>query len=337
MSEFRDQLEEVLAATQITSATSFSWFGVRSEALPENAARMMDPATARAYLVYSLQARLYDGFYCAGRARAQVETPGIEPLPGHSPFVHALSAANAGRGARDPGWTVVGQETGTLVVERGGLKLWAAPHDVYATNGAGLAPGAVVSVLMPKELLRLSPGFYMALGEAEFPVDGSQPMVRFYWNVRSEGAPTLLSALTRSLNGEGIGFRLKVVSDPARYSRCDAGVLYTLRDDYKRLRPAVADAYRAVAPSLKPATPALAKRLAPGLALAEDPGLQAVSFGMSRCQILADAVVRAAEAGVVDPEVRMEIVRARFAEDGITLERPYLNPGSTDRYTFPAP
>ena len=332
MSDYATLLSEVLAATEVVSPTSYTWFGVRSPALPDETVAIMGPDSARSYLVYNLQTQLYADFYCTGRARPRLDNPVVEPLPGASPFVQSLSDANAGHGAREPGWIVTGEDGGALVVTRGGLSLWVAPADVTPSNGDPIGPGASVSVLMPKELLRLSPGFYMALGDAEFPLDGSEAIVRFYWNLRSRGAATLLQTLTRALNAEKLAFRLKVVSDPGRYSRCDAGVLYTRRDDYDQVSRAVIQAYRTVAPELKPDTPALTRQLAPGLALAEDPGDDAVSFGMSRCAMIAEAIVRAAEHGARDPAPRLEFVRARFAQDGLALETPYLNPGSADAY-----
>jgi hypothetical protein len=336
MTDYVGLVADVLEATEVVSATSYTWFGAPSPALPEETVAIMGAESARAYLTYNLQAQLYADFYCAGRARPRVDDPLVEPLPGESPFVSALSEANSGQGAREPGWTVIGEDSGALIVARSGLHLWVAPTDVHGANGQTTGPGMSVSVLMPKELLRLSPGFYMALGDAEFPVDGSSPIVRFYWNLHSRGAPALVATLTSVLNAKKIPFRLKVVSDPGRYSRCDAGVLYTRRDDYERISRIVSAAYGSVAHELKPDTPALTRRLAPGLALAEDPGVNALSFGMSRCALLADAVVRATQRGVQDPAERLELVRARFAEEGIALEAPYLNRGSTD-YPFPAP
>lgn len=332
MTEYLSLLSEVLAATEVVSATSYSWFGVRSPALPEETVAIMGAESARAYLVYNLQTQLYADFYCAGRARPRLDNPLVEALPGASPFIQTLSEANAGHGAREPGWIVTGHDAGALVVARGGLSLWVAPADVTPSNGDPIGPGTSVSVLMPKELLRLSPGFYMALGDAEFPIDGSAPIVRFYWNLRSRGAPALLDALTRALNAEKLAFRLKVVSDPARYSRCDAGVLYTQRRDYGRVSHAVLEAYRTVGSELKPDTPALTHKLAPGLGLAEDPGDDAVSFGMSRCAMIAEAIVHAAEQGARDPAARLEVVRGRFAQDGLALEAPYLNAGSPNDY-----
>jgi hypothetical protein len=337
MTSYRQLLAQALAATEVVSSTSHVWFGARSQGLPAETEQLMDAGSARAYLLYNLQMQLYADFYCAGGPRPRLESPVVAPLPGASPFVHSLSGANVGRGAREPGWTLVREDAGALVVTRDGLTLWVAPAEIYPADGASIAPGAPVGVLMPKELLRLSPGFYMALGDAEFPVDGSEPVVRFYWNLRSDGAPALIGLLTHRLNAERLAFRVKVVSDPGQYSRCDAGVLYTLQSDYDRVSAVVAETYSAIAAALKPATPALTKQLAPGLGLAEEPGGQMVSFGMSRCRLLAEAVAAAAERGIRDAEQQLEAVSERFAREGIDLDTPYLNPGSADRYHFPAP
>lgn len=335
MTGYRRLVAEALAAVEVLSPTSHAWFGVRSRSVPEEVEALMSPRTARASLVYNLQMRLYADFYCTGGARPPLDSPATDALPGPSPFMQDLSAANAGTGAREPGWTVTGEDSGALVVARGGLSLWVAPADVHPINGARVGPGAAVGVLMPKELLRLSPGFYMALGNAEFPVDGSAPVVRFYWNLRCDGAVALIGELTRRLNAEELAFRLKVVSEPGRYTRCDAGVLYVLRSDYEPVARVVSTVYQAVAGSLKPATPALTKQLAPGLALAEDPSDQLTSFGMSRCELLAEAIARAAELGARDPARRLRAVDERFAEAGMSLDAPYLNAGSTDGYRAP--
>jgi HopA1 effector protein family len=332
MSDYRASIEGALAAVQVASATSYAWFGTQSHALPEQAAALIDPASAREYLLYNLQSQLYADFYCPGRARPQLGVPELGVTLAGSAFVHSLAQANAGKGSREPGWTVVGEDAGRLVVTRDGLSLWMAPEEVYALDGVPIAPGAPVGVLMPKELLRLSPGFYMALGDVALPLDGSLGVLRLYWNVRPEGARALVGALTSRLNERGVPFRAKVASDPAQYGRCDAGVLYAPCEDYERLRELLASTYDELAPLLEPATPALTKRLLPGLGLAEDPVDRQVSFGMSRCRLLAEAIVEAFERGIAEPEQRLGVVGERFARAGIELSAPYLNPGSSDRY-----
>lgn len=337
MTDYRRLIVEAIRATEILSATSYAWFGARSPALGADVEAQMSSSAARDYLLYSLQTRFYADFYCSGAVRPSLEESPIDPLASASPFVQTLSGANSGSGAREPGWRVMNCQAGSLVIERGGLRLWVTGAELYPTDGASMEPGAMVGVLMPNELLRLSPGFYMALGDEEFPVDGSAPIVRFYWNLRSGGAQQLIGELTRDLNSARIAFRLKVVSDPDRYFRCDAGVLYVLKDEYDDASALVGKAYRRVASMLKGSTPALTKQLAPGLALAENPAGQLISFGMSRCLLLAEGIVDAAAIGMRTTGETLAAVERRFAQAGISLETPYLNAGSEDDYEFCLP
>ena len=65
------QLESVVRAVNIYSTTSYAWFGVPLPKLPDNVRRSFTPTTARNYLLYNLQSRLYDSFYCTGSAVAR--------------------------------------------------------------------------------------------------------------------------------------------------------------------------------------------------------------------------------------------------------------------------
>ena len=139
-----------------------------------------------------------------------------------------------------------------------------------------------------------------------------------------------MHVLTSRLNSASLPFRAKVVNDPARYTRCDAGVLYVHRHDYDAVAPVVRATYRELADGLRPATPAFAKPLAPGLAVAEDPG-DGDSFGMHRARLLAEGIVAAGERGSDDA---VAVVAERFAAAGLDLDKPYVNPGSPDRYAL---
>jgi hypothetical protein len=337
MSAAASQARAALDAIRILGPARYAWFGTPSDALPPQTEAMMAPADARAYLAYSIAGRLYADFYTVGTARPI----GLDATMGYvaaslTPFVQSLSTANTGTGAREGGWRVVSAEEDALVVQRpDGLRFRAQPGEVAAADGA-LAAGAAVAVLMPKELLRLSPGFYMALGDAELPPASAGSLVRLYWNIRADGAAPLVHLLTAALNDAAVPFRLKVVADPSRYARCDAGVLYVARADYAAVRPAAETAYARLAAALGPAVPALTKQLAPGLSLAEDPAGGMASYGQSRCGLLAEAAIRAAERGVTDSDGRLAVARGCFAEAGLDLDAPYLEPGSADAYPFGA-
>src|SRR5262249_39341589 len=263
MSAYRRTVEQTLGALTILSPTSFTWFAAPSADLPTEVADALDPASARSYLVHQIQTVLYADVYCAGEPRPSFADPRPTPVFGPSPFVHALSAANSSGGGREAGWTVVGEEDGRLIVERGGLRVWAQHDELY---GSSLEEGGGVSGRVAKELTRLSPGFYMALGEEEFPTDGTTPIVRFYWNLRPEAAVEFVRLVTAELNGRHVAFRVKVVSDPDLYTRCDSAVLYVVAREYASVVPRLRAIYHRLAGAMNPLTPAFTKPLASGLA-----------------------------------------------------------------------
>jgi len=82
--------------------------------------------------------------------------------------------------------------------------------------------------------------------------------------------------------------------------------------------------------------PLFTRRLRAGIGVAEDPG-NGESFGMHRCRLAADAIVAAWWQGRADPEARFEAVEARFRLYGLTLDRPYLAPGSVDFFDAAIP
>ncbi len=330
-------LEGALRAVTVDSPTTFTWFGTRTGTLPPKIRRVMSPATCRDYLRHQLRDRLYRDFYCTGQPVPPEDLSPRRSPPGLTPFVLSLRAANAGGGCREPGWTVRAVHDGELAVERDGLHVRIRPEDTYAAPHERLEPGDQRHVRFPKEFLKMSPGFYMALGNEGLTLDPAMPIVRFYWNLRSSGAPRLVGAATRVLNREQVPFRLKVISDPDGFTRCDAGVLYVERHDYLRVAQAVHGIYAELAADIKPATPVFTKRLAPGLALAEEPAGSADSFGTHRCGLLAEAIIRACEQKTKAIQDCMEVLAACFAEEGLSLHTPFLNAGSVDDYHFPPP
>lgn len=221
------------------------------------------------------------------------------------------------------------EDDGRIVVRRGGLSLWARPEEV---GDGPIDDREEVSVALPPELRRLSPGFYMALGDVG--LDLEEPLVRHYWNLESTGGAALIAAGTGVLNQAGVPFRLKVAIEPAGYDRCDAGVLYTPRRGLATVAALLPTVRGAVAAHLRPGAPALTKPLAEGLAVADDPP-GGDSFGLHRCGLLADGAIAAFERGVSGPE-RLDVVEAHFGTAGVSFECPYLNADSVDEFELVA-
>ncbi|MGA7732491.1 MAG: T3SS effector HopA1 family protein, partial [Chloroflexia bacterium] len=345
MPDYRSQLFDVINAVRIHSPTTFSWFGKRSPRLMSRIEREITPRTARSFLHYTLQSRLYSHFYCPGAAiPARDDEPAGKPS-GLAHFVERLSEANCGQGYWTGGWAEVAQPglgPGLISAGRAGLLLLVGDGE-YKQDPVGLrsiSPSESGLMLrFGKDLPSISPGFYMALGDLDLDTVGhvheAGRLVRFYWHVTPEGAVALMRLCTHSLNEAQVPFKLKVLNDPQSYSRSDAAVLYTRQAHYPQVASLLENIYPRIRTELREAVPALTKRLAPGLGLAEDSG-DGDSFGLNRCGLIAEGLIRAYEAGSDSPGMRLEAMAHCVAEAGLSLDHPYLSPNSADIYTFHA-
>ncbi|HEY0370996.1 MAG TPA: T3SS effector HopA1 family protein, partial [Thermoanaerobaculia bacterium] len=149
------------------------------------------------------------------------------------------------------------------------------------------------------------------------------------------GAVPLVRAVTTLLNRYQIPFRFKTLSYSGVYTRADAAVLFFAAryfDVITKLLPAI----RAeIAPYLRPAVPLMTKRLHDGIGLAEDPAT-GESFGMSRSQLLAQAIWDAYTRGAQSEESRMQELAIQFQRNGLSLDRPHLRAASADIYEVAA-
>ena len=250
-------------------------------------------------------------------------------------FVAALSAANTGRGTWEPRW-LVGEmdDDGRVAVTKDGLTFWVHPTGLRSSSNRVIA-GEYCRVRIAKEIRGLMPGFYIAIGDSEEDDqrDAGEPLVRLYWHLTAGAATDYMAATTANLNAAGVPFRTKVLNDPAFYQRADVAVIYFIHRHFGRARDALAAIYETIKGGLRPEVPLFTKRLAPGLGLAEDPG-NGLSFGQHRCRLVARALWSAFEKGETGREARAAALADSFGNAGLELMRPYLEPGSTDAYSF---
>ena len=333
MSYFRAQLEAVVEAVEVLSPTTYAWFDRESPPLAPRIVRSMTPRTARDYLLYSLQRQLYVDFYCQGFPMPAEEEDFPAFPQGMTPFLRSLSSANAGTGCREGNWEVRVMEENALLARKDGLDVWAWTTNCLNPPEDSFEVGTRIALCLPKEFLNWSPGFYMALGNRELRLGDSDPVVRFYWHLTPDCAAAFVRSATTRLNAEDRPFRLKLLRDPSLYIRCDAGVVYARKRDYRSISCILADVYHEICRSLEPGIPAFTKPLAPGLGLAEDPG-DGQSFGEHRCHLLADALIAAHESGLRSVPERTRAVADRFEREGLDLAAVFLNPGSRDEYDF---
>jgi hypothetical protein len=330
MSGYRDQVAAALRAVTIRGPARYVWLGHASRALPAPLDSVLDDGARRSYLVSTLREELYASFFCPGRpvsARGGRSEPAADPW-----LTAAMAQANTGSGGWEPGWTIERLDRGEAVVRTARLRMRVPVGDCRVGAGA-MRPGGAVSVRMPGELPMRSPGFLTIVSEAPADLAAVESVVRVYWSITRGSAAALVGALTAPLNAARAPFRLKVADHPFRLDRCDAAVLYLPGSSFTALRGMLADIAGTLAAHLSPRVPAFTLELAPGVGLAEA-DRSGESFGVRRCSALADAIVRAHDAGTTRIDERVDAVVARFAEDGVLIDAPYREPALAGRHVL---
>jgi hypothetical protein len=330
VNRYRDQIAGALRAVEIRGPTRYAWLGRTSQRLAADIEAAMDDRARQAYLASGIGAELYHSFFCQG-GPVPARWGQTEPIGADPSLAAALSDANTGHSGWEHGWTVVRVEDDGTVVAAGRARARIASGDCRAVGS--FRPGVRASVRVPKELPSHSPGFYTALGDTPADADAAPGVVRSYWHVTRTGACELMRAVTGRLNAACVPFRLKVADHPARLHRCDAAVLYLPADRFGPVRASLLEVAEGLGPRLRPAIPALTLELAPGVGLAEDDG-GAKSFGTRRSELLASGIVRADVLGLTRIADRLGAVAERFAEDGVAIDAPYLEPSLEGRHAL---
>ncbi len=252
-------------------------------------------------------------------------------------FYEQLHTSNHSVGYFDPDWQVLRQEPdGRLAVTKGGLTLYVEPNCHLKATIQSPKVGELVDIWMPKN--RLSNGCYIAISNVAQRIcnpDYDLGLGRIYFNFTPNGAIAMMDSLTQHLNTVSIAFNFQVLYNPYGYGRYDSGILYFESDDYSVVRKVLQVVYPEHQSHFHNEVPLFTKFLAPGLSLAEEPTQKFAaqeSFGMNRCQILANALLEAWQKGKNSAHERMRVISQHFALLGIDLQRPYLNPSSEDIY-----
>ncbi|MBY0502267.1 MAG: hypothetical protein K2X03_00050 [Bryobacteraceae bacterium] len=246
-------------------------------------------------------------------------------------LIEELSRANTSLSGWDATWRTEAYVEGRVLASRQGARRFFAPGEYLTQGGPGhlTQPGETIQVHAARESRTLQDAFYFAFGETVAPREDGQKL-RLYWNVRHAGAVPLMASLTRHLNRFQIPFRFKCVHRASHFVRLDAAVLYLDRGYWPCAAPLLRRVWEEVGDGLSAPGPLFTRKLAPGLALAEDPPGGA-SFGRHRCARLAEAIERC-PAGTRSE--RLAALASAFAGQGLNPDAPHLNPGSQDTYDF---
>lgn len=244
-----------------------------------------------------------------------------------------LSAANRGTDRWEEGWVVVGgMAGGMLTVTRDDVTTNILPAQYVVPPGGSVPVGTSLTVLIAREAPQWQDGFYYVLSEMPIDIRHESRMTRVYFNISEEGAPALVSAVSELLNQFQLPFRFKVLNRRGLFNRADAAVIFAP----KRFFPAIAALLPRIAARVKQflgeTTPLMARRLGPGISVAEDPATAGDSFGTHRARLLALAVWNCYTRGTQLAGARMEALEELFRTNGLRIDKPYLNAGSADVY-----
>ncbi len=247
-----------------------------------------------------------------------------------------LEHANAGRSRIEHGWVFSGSEAnGSVLATRHNRTRRFAPGQFLAVDGVlPLRKGGALVVQIPGGSATAQSGFYYAFGRAFRDVNDLGPVVRFYWNVALGGAVGMMTALTALLDRYAIPFEFKIVVRSADFARRDNAVLYVAQDLFPAVSTVLMADYPAFAGFLDDTVPLFARRLAPGLGFAEDPGHRE-SFGMARSRLVAQALVAARRDAGFAPALFADALTVAIATAGLDAEALWLNPGSHNLYHVP--
>lgn len=322
------ELATIIRAVGVISPTSFSFAG---RVINSTDGLQRTPATVQQNpLVARLQDTLYEHCFC-NKFEGTLQDRNYAGL-WNGQIIEKLSYANASRDRWEQGWQAESYlPSGQVVARKDGIRRIIESGRFASPHGADRQR---ISIFMPRESRTAQSGFYFAYGETLTDQIDEANFLRFYWNLSESGATDLIRALTAILNRYQVPFRFKCVTHGNLFHRLDSAVLFVNRRYYKVLRFLLKEIHEAAGIHLGFDTPLFTKWLAPGLAVAEDPGT-GNSFGTSRCRILAEGIWNVYARNAQSDDARLDEVLQQFRAYGVDPEHPYLNQGSVDSYDWP--
>jgi hypothetical protein len=148
-----------------------------------------------------------------------------------------------------------------------------------------------------------------------------------FLHLRPGTAPDLFARVVTALDGYGLGFRAELAGDHDACLRSDAAVITVGRDDVPALARVALRLGERAPFALAPSVPAFTRQIAPGVALADQPG-PGTSFGRHRCRLVAAGLVAAGHGA--GPADRRAAVLEALHSAGLDPAALHLNQGNAD-------
>jgi len=273
--------------------------------------------------VRHLASKLYSLLY--SKKKLYPPTTRANALP-----IDKIVLANTSRWGWEYGWNIeaVGSNSYHYILAKDGLRVSAAPADYIHRPG----PPELKALRRRSTLPNAIVGWILLLGESlEKMTDLNCPIARYYVNIDSPDATCFVRAVSSEFNGRGIPFSAKIPSNCSGFGRADSAVVYTRKCYVLESHKAIGNVLGSLK-HLRSEVPLFTKKLASGIAVAEDPG-NGMSFGFDRCLTAAEGFwsCDTAQSGY---GAYLEALERQFAKRGIDPAALYLNPGSSDEYAL---
>lgn len=294
--------------------SSFSTFGSNNSQNKEQ---------LRSQLIQHLGNTLYSHFYC-GIPNENIN----DKYPSQrerNEFMELLSKSNYSTDTPDKNWEVYSIDANGEAFARKNDELRPVLPNTYVQNPSlpTIIVNQKIDFLRQKENRTAQPVFYYVYGNEYLSPDCD--MIRFYWNIKPEGAPVLIEHLTKIFNDYRIPFQFKCLNHPTLYKRNDSAVLYINKMNFSIAMKLLKSIIELVRSFLINKSPLFTDILDTGICMAEDPG-DGQSFGMNRVNAIAQAIVEAFEENKLTIEERGEWVKKSLSNSGISYQRMSINP-----------
>lgn len=253
-------------------------------------------------------------------------------------FIDTLSQANQSVERFDSGWTVHHIDMqGQITARKGNYMRVVYPGEFVNETGFSRKPGEreMIRLFSRKEHRDPSTGFYYVFGNNPGE-DNSSQLARLYFNIQPAGATLLVKEISTELNKYNIPFSFKCLNHPAWYMRRDSAVLYIEKRYTGFVFRLITGIYSRLKKYMEDSIPLFSKKLAKGLAFAENPVKSDESFGTHCCKMITQGMLAAYHKKVPREKWPMEI---KYTIEQVhhypDWEQLYINPGSQFPYTFP--
>jgi hypothetical protein len=263
---------------------------------------------------------LYTDWYTA--LKAPEEPPTL--VPGRDNLASALRASVAAATRWETGWVAMRTApTGICLAGRGNQtrELFPGEYVNLARHGMPVAPGDHLAVTELLEWIDEPTGFWCTRAWIAEP---QKPLVRVYFSTRSDHVGFVLMEATKTLDCLKLPYSLKCSAFAEAYSRVDSLIVYLEAGFWSRAAVELKRVAKRLKGHLRNATPPLTKKIAQGVAFAEDPGTTG-SFGMNRCQALAPGVLALLQEPRSSAGSGLDILTESLRAAGIDPLQPWLD------------